>query len=100
MNQRRISPPIAWPRINQLGEQILSTNKLLEQRDLILAAAAAILDAEASLWLDERLFRLPDLNRTEIFPLQPPDEIMSQALESGECCFEQEGGFPALAIPL
>ncbi len=99
MTQRRISPPTAWSRINRLGEELLLTNRLVEHRDLILAAASAILDAEPNLWLDERLFRLPDLNHEQVFSPQPTDEIMRQALDRGECCIEQ-AEFPAIAIPL
>lgn len=95
----RISPSSAWSQVNQLGEKLLATKQLHEQRDLILEAAVSLLDAEASLWLDERLFRLPGLNQAQIFPPQPPEGIMRQALDEAEgCCQQNEGR--ALAVPL
>jgi phosphoserine phosphatase RsbU/P len=99
MTPARISPSSAWSRINRLGEQLLGTNQLPEQRSLILDAAASLLGAEATLWLDERLFRLPGLNQAQNFPLQPPEGVMRQALEDAEGCCQQDE-VPALAIPL
>jgi phosphoserine phosphatase RsbU/P len=99
MKAARITPSIAWTKINQLGEQLLNTDQLDEQRDLIVAAAASLLGAQAELWLDEALFRLPGLNEGQNFDGHPPQGLMQRVFDDGEVCCEQEVG-PALALPL
>lgn len=99
MTTARVSPSSAWQQINRLGEQLLGAKQLDEQCGLITQAAESLLGAEADLWLDERLFRLPGLNQAQVFPPQPPSGVMRRALEDAEGCCQQDEG-PALAIPL
>lgn len=99
MTPARLSPSSTWTQITLLGEKLLAARQLDEQRDLIVEAAAALLNAEASLWLDERLFRLPGLNQTPIFPPEPAEGLMRRVLEDAEGCCQQSEG-PAIAIPL
>jgi sigma-B regulation protein RsbU (phosphoserine phosphatase) len=91
--------PSAWRQIILLGEQLLASSELAEQRDLIVELAAALFDASVVLWLDERLFRLPGRNRYSLFDAQPPSEAMRRALESGEPVFHKTPQ-PRLAYPL
>jgi phosphoserine phosphatase RsbU/P len=99
MKAARITPSAAWTKINRLGEQLLATDQLAEQRDLIIAAAASLLDADVDLWLDEALFRLPGLNEAQNFSSQPPSGVMQRAFEDLEACCEQ-GADALLALPL
>jgi serine phosphatase RsbU (regulator of sigma subunit)/putative methionine-R-sulfoxide reductase with GAF domain len=87
----------AWSQIAALGEKLLATPQLDGQRDLIVTAASSLLKAEASLWLDERLFRLPGLNRVHLFPDWPDDVSMQRVLENPENCPESEN---VLVLPL
>ena len=87
MTPVRISPPLCGLQISQLGDQLLSTNELQDQRNLIERATASLLDAESELWLDERLFRLPGLNQSKIFPDLPPEGVIRRVLnEDNDCC--------------
>ncbi len=99
MTPARFSTSSAWSQIAALGEKLLAVRQLDEQRTLILEAASLLLDAEASLWLDESLFRLPGLNQTRIFPPQPEDELMRRVLETAEGCCQQASA-TAIALPL
>ncbi|MBI4732783.1 MAG: GAF domain-containing protein, partial [Chloroflexi bacterium] len=99
MTPVRVSSSSAWSQVNRLSEQLLGASRLGEQRDLIVQTVASLLGAEADLWLDERLFRLPGLNQAQIFPLQPSEDVMRRALDDAEGRCQQDVG-PALAMPL
>ncbi|MEW6093775.1 MAG: GAF domain-containing protein [Chloroflexota bacterium] len=99
MTSARITPSSAWLQINNLGEQLQTVSQLEAQRDLVVQAAASLLGAEAELWLDERMFRLPGLNQSQVFPPQPPEGVMRRAFEDVEGCCQQDAGH-ALAISL
>lgn len=68
--------PSNWRKIIWLGDVLLKSADLAAQRKLIVQTASELLDARASLWLDERLFRLPGLNETPVFPTAPETELM------------------------
>ena len=99
MNPVRISPSSIWSQINQLGEQLLDVDQLDEQRALIERLVASLMKAKAVLWLDERLFRLPGLNQSRIFPPQPPEELMRRAFNDQAGCCQGENGM-GIAMPL
>jgi hypothetical protein len=66
-----------------LGEELMRTDFLSAQRDLIIETTANILGDRADPWLDERLFRLPGHPRSEVFPPQPPSGSLMKAVTTG-----------------
>jgi serine phosphatase RsbU (regulator of sigma subunit)/putative methionine-R-sulfoxide reductase with GAF domain/anti-sigma regulatory factor (Ser/Thr protein kinase) len=92
-------PPSAWKQIVALGEELMHADSLPAQHDLIIETTARILGCHAELWLDQRLFRLPGLNQTPLFPVQPPSEPMMKAYSRGETV-ALAGQKTLLAIPL
>jgi serine phosphatase RsbU (regulator of sigma subunit)/putative methionine-R-sulfoxide reductase with GAF domain/anti-sigma regulatory factor (Ser/Thr protein kinase) len=92
-------PPSAWKQIIILGEKVMRATSLAAQRDLIIGTTAQMLSSQADLWLDERLFRLPRLNQTALFPLQPPSGEMMSAFSTGLTA-SPKGQKTLLALPL
>lgn len=87
-----------YPDLFNLGERILSSTTFAAQRDLILEAAARLVPAEITLWLDETAFRLPDWVES-VFPPEPPAEFMRLAYEQKKTIRKQVEQFHTLAIP-
>ena len=71
-----------WRKIIGLGDALLKVADLAAQRKLIVRTASELLNARARLWLDERLFRLPGLNQTPLFPTEPETELMRRTYAS------------------
>jgi len=88
-----------WKQVILLGEELMRENSLPAQHDLINASTAHILECQADLWLDERLFRLPGLNPAPLYPVQPPSAQMQKAFTSGVTA-SSEGHKTLLATPL
>jgi serine phosphatase RsbU (regulator of sigma subunit)/putative methionine-R-sulfoxide reductase with GAF domain len=66
------SPDLSeWREIANLGEQLVNTASLLEQRDRIISMTNRMVSGEVDVWLHENLFRLPDWNSERLFPAQP-----------------------------
>lgn len=83
-----------------LGERILATTTFAAQRDLLLESISRLVpEGQATLWLNEPYFRLPDWMES-VFPALPPTEIMALAHESGKLVHRQEKQTLSLAIPL
>jgi sigma-B regulation protein RsbU (phosphoserine phosphatase) len=77
----------------------LKKETLAAQRDLVLETAARLLHGQVELWLDEKLFRLPGLNQTPLFPAEPPERAMDEAYRTGAPC-TPGGQRILLAFPL
>jgi sigma-B regulation protein RsbU (phosphoserine phosphatase) len=92
-------PPSALKQIITLGEEVMRATSLAEQRDLIITNTAQILGCQADLWLDERLFRLPGLNLTPVFPLQPASREITRAFSTGLTAVSVKSK-SLLAVPL
>jgi GAF domain-containing protein/anti-sigma regulatory factor (Ser/Thr protein kinase) len=92
-------PASAWKQVIMLGEELMRATSLTSQHDLIVVATAGILGGHADLWLDERLFRLPGVNQTTLFPSQPPPGPMMEAFSTGLTA-SPEGQKKLLAVPL
>jgi sigma-B regulation protein RsbU (phosphoserine phosphatase) len=96
----KASPPVTtWKQILNLGEELMRAGSLTSQHDLIVATTKHILGGEAGLWLDERLFRVPGLIQTDLYPIQPPTEEMAKAFYTGRPA-RPEGQRNLLAVPL
>ncbi len=72
-----------WRQIIQLGDGLMQKESLAAQRDLILETVTRLMHGQVELWLDEALFRLPGLNQAPLFPAQPPEGPMFEAMKTG-----------------
>ena len=100
MMQPSAASPSAWKKVVLLGEKLLETADLGTQRDLILRTTGELLEVRAELWLDVRLFRLPGMNLTSLFPAQPENELMQRALLAASTCTPAGGREPVVACPI
>jgi serine phosphatase RsbU (regulator of sigma subunit)/putative methionine-R-sulfoxide reductase with GAF domain len=92
-----------WRELASLGEQLLNATSLAAQRDRIQAMVTRLVDGEATVWLDETLFRLPDWDAEPIFTPEPSSEWMRRAFESGQMVSRQAeapGDACVAAIPI
>jgi GAF domain-containing protein len=89
-----------WSAILRLGEELLRLRSLPAQRDRIVATAEQLFQAQAELWLDEWLFRLPGIETDPAFSLAPPARAIAQALASGRLYHCREGEQVWAAAPL
>src|SRR5215475_6738641 len=79
-----------WLDLASLGEQIASTTSFAAQRDRIIAMTSDVLDGHADVWLDENLFRLPNLDEPSLFPARPLSAGMQRAIKTGGLCLKPE----------
>ena len=80
----RSQQPLDLGDLAALGEQIVSTTSLTAQRDQIHAMVSSLVRGDASVWLQENLFRLPDSNHKLAFTQQPPSAGMQRAMRTRE----------------
>jgi phosphoserine phosphatase RsbU/P len=73
-----------WRDIASLGEQIVSATSLNAQRDYIIGMTSRLVKGNVDVWLDEKIFRLPNLEEGKLFPEQPELRGMQQALKMGK----------------
>jgi serine phosphatase RsbU (regulator of sigma subunit)/putative methionine-R-sulfoxide reductase with GAF domain len=71
-----------WRALAGLGEQLVSTTSLADQRDRIINMTRRLVAGDVDVWLHENLFRLPDWNGAPIFPPEPELEGMREAFHS------------------
>ncbi|MEZ0395154.1 MAG: GAF domain-containing protein [Anaerolineales bacterium] len=92
--------PAASPlqQIIALGERLLQAPDLAARRDCLTETAAALLNGQVDLWLDERLAHLPGGGPAPVFPPRLPSPSMAQAFETGRRCISEEGHL--VAVPL
>jgi sigma-B regulation protein RsbU (phosphoserine phosphatase) len=88
-----------WKQVIMLGEELMREPSLSSQRDLILGTTEYILNCQADLWLDERLFRLPGIKPAPLYPVQPPSAPMQKAYSSGVASSSTEDKM-VMATPL
>jgi serine phosphatase RsbU (regulator of sigma subunit)/putative methionine-R-sulfoxide reductase with GAF domain len=81
-----------WRNIASLGEQIANATSLAEQRDHIIAMTSRLVQGEVDVWLDEKIFRLPNLQEGDLFPEQPELQGMQRALKAGQVSTRQQRG--------
>src|SRR5512138_3289504 len=87
---RRHSPLSSdWRDITSLGEQIVSATSLATQRDYIIRMAARLVKGEVHVWLDEKVFHLPNVEEANVFPDRPELPGMQRALKLGRVCTKQ-----------
>jgi sigma-B regulation protein RsbU (phosphoserine phosphatase) len=81
MPTARFPETLDWREIAGLGEQLVSTNSLVVQRDRILSMTSRLISGKVDVWLHENLFRLPDWQAERLFPLQPALDGMRYAIQ-------------------
>ena len=73
-----------WLQLASLGEQLRSNHSLAVQRDQIIAMTSQLMNGKVDVWLQEKIFRLPDWNEKHIFPSQPTIDGMKHAIKAGK----------------
>ncbi len=81
MGSKNRSPDVSdWRAIASLGEQLVNASSLTGQRDRIISMVGRVVRGAANVWLNEKLFRLPDRTAPRAFPLQPRSEGMRRVV--------------------
>ncbi|MBK9927912.1 MAG: GAF domain-containing protein [Anaerolineales bacterium] len=88
-----------WGDLAALGEQIVSATSLSAQRDQIHSMVSRLIKGEVSVWLQDNLFRLPNIENELDFKQQRPSAGMQRALEAGELRVKQNQGTKSNASP-
>lgn len=70
-----------WNQLASFGEQIRREDSFSAQRDRILSMTSSLLGGKVQVWLNERVFRLPDWEDGNVFPPQPPLAGMKLAIK-------------------
>ncbi len=106
MIKRRAVSPVSQPKkkatltdLFDMGEKLLAASTFAAQNDIILETAHRFVDAEIFLWLDEKLFRLPDW-KENVFAGEAPLNGMKRAVETGQIIHELLEEPFLVAIPL
>jgi GAF domain-containing protein len=73
-----------WRDMASFGEQIVSATSLAAQHERIVAVVSGLVEGDVELWLQENLFRLPNLEEGPLFPEQPSLQGMQRALKAGK----------------
>ena len=81
-----------WRELARLGEQLLSATSLAAQRDCITAVSARLIGADAEVWLDEKLLRLPNAVEPPLFSPEPASQLMSRVLKAHGLTVKQKKG--------
>ena len=81
-----------WRDMASFGEQIVSATSLAAQHDRIVAVVSDLVKGDVELWLQENLFRLPNLEEGPLFPEQPSSQGMQRALKAGKVRTKQKRG--------
>ena len=79
----RSMQPLDWGDLAALGEQIISATSLAAQRDQIHAMVSNLVKGDASVWLQEDLFRLPNSESNFNIRQAPPSAGMQRAMKTG-----------------
>lgn len=79
-----------WRDIASLGEQIVNASSLVAQRDQIVALTSRLVTGDVEVWLDEKAFRLPNLEEQNMFPAEPELPGMQRALKAGQLQTKQQ----------
>ncbi len=77
-----------WSQLPSLGEQLLTQPSVAAWRDLVTQTAAALLSAQADLWLPEESWQVAASG--EHLPSRPPSDLMRQALEARQLCVHRQ----------
>ena len=79
-----------WRQLASMGENLLNNNSLGAQQDGIITMANRLIEGKVDVWLNEKVFRLPDWKDGFTFPSQPILEGMKQAVKTKKSYIKQE----------
>jgi serine phosphatase RsbU (regulator of sigma subunit)/putative methionine-R-sulfoxide reductase with GAF domain len=79
-----------WRDIASLGEQIVNAPSLAAQRDYIVAITSRQVTGDVEVWLDEKVFHLPNIEEKRVFADEPELPGMQRALKAGQICTKQQ----------
>ncbi len=89
----------SWRQVILLGDELMQKESLAARCELISETVARMLNARVELWLDEKLFHLPGLDQTPIFPVEPVEAAMLEVHKTG-IPYLLKGQKTLLAFPL
>ena len=72
-----------WRQLATLGEQLRNEDSLTAQRNRIVSMTGRLVGGLVDVWLNEKVFRLPDWESRIDFPSQPPKGGMRLAIKAG-----------------
>lgn len=72
-----------WRQLASLGERLRTEDSFSAQRDRIVSMTSRLIDGAVDVWLNEKVFRLPDWDSQLIFPVQPSKGGMRLAIKAG-----------------
>ena len=78
-----------WRQLASLGEDLRNKDSLSAQSQGIITMTNRLLEGAVDVWLNERVFRLPDWNETRTFPAHPTLDGMKQAIKTGKLFIKQ-----------
>jgi sigma-B regulation protein RsbU (phosphoserine phosphatase) len=79
-----------WSQLASLGENLRNKDSLSAQRDGIIAMANRLIEGSVDVWLNEKVFRLPDWKDGTTFPSQPKLDGIRQAIKTRGLFIKQE----------
>ncbi len=79
-----------WQQLASLGEDLRNKDSLSAQRDGIIAMTNRLLEGVVDVWLNEKVFRLPDWKEKPAFPAQSTRDGIKQAIKTGKLFLKQD----------
>ena len=93
MSAKNRAPELSdWREIASLGEQLVSAKSLVSQRDRIASMASRVLRGKVEVWLNEKMFRLPNWRPERAFPNAPRSDGMRHAVERHKAYMRRGAG--------
>ena len=81
-----------WSDLAELGEKIVSTASLADQREQICFMVSRIVKGDVEIWFQENLFQLPDAINEPPFKQKAPSAGMKRAMKMGNLSVKQNKG--------
>lgn len=92
MSAKKRAPELSdWREIASLGEQLVSATSLVSQRDRIASMVSRVMGGKVEVWLNEKMFRLPNWDSRRAFPAQPRSEALRKATERHRAFVRKSG---------
>ncbi len=78
-----------WRQLASLGEDLRNKDSLSAQSQGIITMTNRLLEGAVDVWLNERVFRVPDWKETKALPAHPRLDGMKQAIKMGKLFIKQ-----------
>jgi GAF domain-containing protein len=92
------SSPPKWRRLLDLGRELVTQPEIAQQRELILEAAADLVEGEVTLWLNRSVYAPPEA-KTPLDASQPPSAAMRRVLETERPIIEDTSAAFPFRVP-